>query len=208
MYLINHFFFGGGGGGVVLAAGGGGGVLPFEAAGGGGGGVFPFAGGGGGTFDPVVVAAGFGGVCAFGASFPAGEVALGAYFLASLGASFFCSAGLAPVAAGFLSPAFLSPALVSAGFLASVVAVCAACSFSSVSFPFLCLPESRTVSSGSISVTTPAATVFPPSLNANLTPLVIVNGKWSLALTLRLSPGLAILTFSGKKISAAVSAVL
>lgn len=76
------------------------------------------------------------------------------------------------------------------------------------SFPFLCLPESKTVSSGKISVTTPAATVLPPSLKANLAPFVIVNGKWSFALTLRLSPGFAILTFSGRKISAAVSAVL
>jgi hypothetical protein len=57
-------------------------------------------------------------------------------------------------------------------------------------------------------VTTPAATVFPPSLRANLTPLVIVNGKCNLARTFKLSPGLAILTFSGRKISAAVSAVL
>lgn len=49
-------------------------------------------------------------------------------------------------------------------------------------------------------MTTPAATVFPPSLKANLTPLVIVSGKCNLALTFKLSPGLAILTLSGKKI--------
>ena len=72
----------------------------------------------------------------------------------------------------------------------------------------LCLPESKGVSSGRTSVTTPAATVFPPSLKANLHPLVIVNGKWSLALIFKLSPGLAILTDSGKKISTAESAVL
>lgn len=79
---------------------------------------------------------------------------------------------------------------------------------STFSFPFLCLPESKTVSSGRISVTTPAATVFPPYLSANLAPLVMVNGKCNLALTFKLSPGLAILIFSGRKISAAVSAVL
>lgn len=159
---------------MVFPAGGGGGTLPL-AAGGGGGGVFPLAGGGGGTFDPVAIVAGLGGVCPFGAYFPAGEVAFGAYFLASFGAVFE-SATFAPVA-GFLSPAFLSPALVSAGFLASVAVVVAACIFSTASFPFLCLPVSKTVSSGRISVTTPAATVFPPSLKANLVPLVMVNGK-------------------------------
>ena len=50
--------------------------------------------------------------------------------------------------------------------------------------------------------------VLPPSLKANLDPLVIVRGKLSLALTVKLSPGLAILTPSGRHISAAVSAVL
>jgi hypothetical protein len=64
------------------------------------------------------------------------------------------------------------------------------------------------VVSGKISVTTPAAMVLPPSLNANLEPFSIVRGKLSLALIVRLSPGLAILTPSGKAISAAVSAVL
>lgn len=182
------------GGGGVFPAGGGGVVLPA-----GGGGTFPLVAGGGGTLAPVVVAAGFGGVWPFGAYFPAGEVAFGAYFLASFGASF--------LSAAFLSPAF--PAgLVSAGFLASVPGVVAVVAAGVSVFPFLCLPESKTVSSGKISVTTPAATVFPPSLKANLAPLVIVNGKWSFALTLTLSPGLAILMFSGRKISAAVSAVL
>ena len=64
------------------------------------------------------------------------------------------------------------------------------------------------VSSGRVSVTTPAAIVFPPSLKANLEPFEIVNGKWSLILTAKLSPGLAIFVFSGNSISAAVSAVL
>jgi hypothetical protein len=50
--------------------------------------------------------------------------------------------------------------------------------------------------------------VFPPSLRANLDPLLIVMGKLSLALMVRLSPGLAIFTPSGRHISAAVSAVL
>lgn len=126
-------------------------------------------------------------------------MAFGASFLASFGASF--------LSAAFLSPA-LPAGLVSAGFLASVAVVVAAGVSAAFSFPFLCLPESKTVSYGKISVTTPAATVLPPSLKANLAPLVIVNGKWSLALTLRLSPGFAILMFSGRKISAAVSAVL
>lgn len=95
-------------------------------------------------------------------------MAFGAYFLASFGASF--------LSAAFLSPAF--PAgLVSAGFLASVPGVVAVVAAGVSVFPFLCLPESKTVSSGKISVTTPAATVFPPSLKANLAPLVIVNGK-------------------------------
>ncbi len=70
------------------------------------------------------------------------------------------------------------------------------------------LPESRTVYYGKIYVTTPAATVLPPYLKANLQPFVIVKGKCNLALTFKLSPGLAILTLSGKKIYAAVSEVL
>ncbi len=74
--------------------------------------------------------------------------------------------------------------------------------------PFLCLPKSNSVFSGKISVTTPAAIVFPPYLSANLAPLTIVSGKCNFNLILRLSPGLAILTPSGKQISAAVSAVL
>jgi hypothetical protein len=73
---------------------------------------------------------------------------------------------------------------------------------------FFGFPKSKTVSSGKILVTTPAAIVFPPSLKANLAPLTIVNGKLSLALIVILSPGFAILTPSGRQISAAVSAVL
>lgn len=46
-------------------------------------------------------------------------------------------------------------------------------------------------------MTIPAAIVFPPSLKANLAPLLIVNGKFNLILTETLSPGFAILTFSG-----------
>ena len=46
-------------------------------------------------------------------------------------------------------------------------------------------------------MTTPAAIVLPPSLKANLDPLVIVKGKCSLALIDKLSPGLAIFVFSG-----------
>ena len=69
-------------------------------------------------------------------------------------------------------------------------------------------PAFISVLSGRISVTTPAAIVFPPSLKANLEPLVIVNGKWSLALIDKLSPGFAIFVFSGSSIYAAVSAVL
>ena len=57
-------------------------------------------------------------------------------------------------------------------------------------------------------MTIPAAIVFPPSLRANLDPFSIVKGKLSLALIVRLSPGLAILTPSGRQIYAAVSAVL
>jgi hypothetical protein len=73
---------------------------------------------------------------------------------------------------------------------------------------FLGFPKSNSVVSGSISVTIPAAIVFPPSLKANLDPFVIVMGKLSLALIVKLSPGLAIFTPSGRAISAAVSAVL
>lgn len=49
-------------------------------------------------------------------------------------------------------------------------------------------------------MTTPAAIVLPPSLRANLDPLVMVNGKCNLALIETLSPGLAILVFSGSSI--------
>lgn len=57
-------------------------------------------------------------------------------------------------------------------------------------------------------MTIPAAIVFPPSLSANRDPLSMVMGKLSLALMVRLSPGFAIFTPSGRQISAAVSAVL
>lgn len=70
------------------------------------------AGGGGGTLPPVVEA-GFGGVWVFGAYFPAGEVAFGAYFLASFGAVLESAA----LVSAFLSPAFLSPAFLSAGLV-------------------------------------------------------------------------------------------
>ena len=62
------------------------------------------------------------------------------------------------------------------------------------SLTFLGFPKSSTVVSGRISVTIPAAIVFPPSLKANLDPLEMVMGKFNLALMVRLSPGLAILT--------------
>jgi hypothetical protein len=50
--------------------------------------------------------------------------------------------------------------------------------------------------------------VLPPSLKANLDPFSIVIGKLSLALMVKLSPGFAILTPSGRQMSHAVSAVL
>ena len=49
-------------------------------------------------------------------------------------------------------------------------------------------------------MTIPAAIVFPPSLSANLDPFSMVRGKLSLALMVRLSPGFAILTPSGRQI--------
>jgi len=55
---------------------------------------------------------------------------------------------------------------------------------------------------------TPAATVLPPSLTANLYPTTIGSGKCSLRPTVKLSPGIAISTFSGKVTSTAQSAVL
>ena len=216
-----HFFFGGGGGGVValpagFGGGGGGAVFPAAGLGGGGGGaVFPAAGLGGGGGGAVFPAgAGFGGALVsglgalsafFGSSFPAGFLAsLGASlasfppatgFFASFDESFFGSAGLAR-SAGLASSADLAP---SAG-LASVGGA-------SLGFlpPF---PALTYVLSGRISVTTPAAIVLPPSLRANLDPLVMVNGKCNFALIEILSLGLAILVFSGSSISTAVSAVL
>ena len=77
-----------------------------------------------------------------------------------------------------------------------------------MAFTFLGFPKSSSVVSGSTSVTIPAAMVFPPSLSANRDPFVMVMGKFSFALIVRLSPGLAIFTPSGRAISTAVSAVL
>jgi len=88
---------------------------------------------------------------------------------------------LASLAGVFAPPAFGSVGLAS---------VCAA----GVSLTFLGLPKSSTVVSGKICVTIPAAIVLPPSLSANLEPLSMVMGKLSLALMVKLSPGLAILT--------------
>lgn len=197
--------FGGGGGGVFVA------VVPVvvvvPAFGGGGGGVLvvpAFEGGGGGTFEPVVVVvvleAGFGGgVWPFGGLFAASFAGSFAGLLAaSFAGSLDFSSFLSPA---FLSPAFLSPGLVSAGFVSTGFGA-------SVAFFLTTFPVSNTVFYGKIYVTTPAATVFPPSLKANLAPFTIVNGKFNLALIFKLSPGFAILTPSGRHISAAVSAVL
>lgn len=184
----------GGGGGVFV--GGGGGVFPAVGVGGvfpadegafaaGGGGVFPVGGGvvfaadGGGAFP-----AGGGGVFPVaGGDFDVGEVAGLVELFASLGGA------LVPVALG-------------SAVLASV------CAGAGVYLTFLGFPKSRTVVSGKICVTIPAAIVFPPSLRANLEPLSIVIGKFNFALIVKLSPGLAILRPSGRQISAAVSAVL
>lgn len=203
-----------GGGGGVLPAGGGGGVFP---AGGGGGDVLP--GGGGG----VLVAGLAGEEAGGGGVFPAGgggtlPVAGGGGVLvpgavvAGLGALF------APVEAGaLLSALFAPPALGSAfpgalplspALAASPVGGVVAAGVWLTAFTFFGFPKSSSVVSGNISVTRPAATVLPPSLRANLEPLVMVMGKFSLALIVKLSPGLAIFTFYGRQISAAVSAVL
>lgn len=152
---------------------------------GGGGGAFPAGLGGGGGAFPV----GFGGG---GGAFPfagggggvlpaglAGDAALGAYF-----------------AAGFFESAFGASVLAAGvGGGASV-------------FFWGCLLALITVFSGRISVTTPAAIVFPPSLKANLAPFAIVSGKCNFPLIVTLSPGLAILVLSGNSISTEVSAVL
>ncbi len=177
----------GGGGGAVLPpaglGGGGGGVaLPAVGLGGGGGVVFP-AGGLGGDLASV-----FGALSAFlGYYFAAGFLAsLGASLvwivfgtlLESVFASFLPSAGLAPSAGLPPSAGLFYPTTASLGFFP----------------PF---PVFISVLSGRIYVTTPAAIVFPPSLKANLEPLVIVNGKCNLAFIDKLSPGLAIFVFSG-----------
>ena len=60
-----------------------------------------------------------------------------------------------------------------------------------------CLLALMIVVSGRISVTTPAAIVFPPSLNANLAPFEIVSGKCNFPLIVTLSPGFAIFVLSG-----------
>jgi hypothetical protein len=175
-----------GGGGGVLPAGGAGGVLPA----GGAGGFLPAGAGGGGVLPAVGLA---------GGALPAGEGAL----VPAAGVP----AGLAPV--GALAACLASPALGALPPLAS------GCTWAGVgaevggaALTFLGLPKSSSVVSGRISVTTPAAMVFPPSLRANLDPFSMVRGKLSFALMVRLSPGLAILTPSARQISAAVSAVL
>lgn len=98
--------------------------------------------------------------------------------LESVFASFLPSAGLAPSTGLAPSAGLAYPATGTAGFFP----------------PF---PAFTSVLSGRISVTTPAAIVLPPSLKANLEPLVMVNGKCNLALIDKLSPGLAIFVFSG-----------
>lgn len=132
-------------------------------------------GGGGGAF-PAGLGGGGGGVFPFAAG-GGGVLAAGLDGDAALGAS--------------LVAAFL----VSYAFVAVVVA--AGVTAGASSFFFGCLLWLITVVSGKISVTTPAAMVFPPSLNANLDPFEIVNGKWSFPLIVTLSPGLAILVLSG-----------
>jgi hypothetical protein len=57
-------------------------------------------------------------------------------------------------------------------------------------------------------VITPAATVLPPSLRANLYPFNSGSGNVSFILAVKLSPGIAICYFSGRVISTATSAVL
>jgi hypothetical protein len=122
---------------------------------------------------------------------PAAVVALGADLESALGAVLaFLSPGL-PAGGGVVVPA--GGVVVAPGVAA---------------LTFFGLPKSSSVVSGRISVTIPAAIVLPPYLKANLDPLVIVIGKLSLALIVRLSPGLAIFTPSGRQISAAVSEVL
>lgn len=185
-----------GGGGGVFPVGGGGGVLPA----GGGGGVLP-AGGGGGVFPAgAVVFPGAG-----GGVLPAG----GGVLVPAAGGAFPAAGGVFPAAgfaADFESPGFAADFPLSAVLAASVAAGVGVVAV--VALTFFGFPKSSSVFSGKTSVTIPAAIVFPPSLRANREPLVIVIGKLSFALIVRLSPGLAILTPSGSAISAAVSAVL
>jgi len=196
----------GGAGGTVLPAGGGGGVLPAGGGGGvfpagGGGGVLPAAGGGGGALP----AAGGGGVFPAGGGgvFPAGGGVLPA------------AGGVLPAAGGVFPAAGLGADLASPGLAAVLAPVAPVAPVAGVPgvppgtiLTFLGFPKSNSVVSGNISVTIPAAIVLPPSLKANLAPLEIVIGKLSLARIVKLSPGFAILIFSGRQISAAVSAVL
>ena len=158
----------------------------------GGGGALPagFAGGGG-----ALPAGGFA-----GAGFPAGAGLAGAGLPA--GAGFPAGAGL-PAGAGFAADL----AALGSG-LASVFGAYWAGVGAGVSFTFFCLPKSSTVSFGRVLVTIPAAIVLPPSLKANREPSMMVIGKCNFALTVRLSPGFAILIPSGRAIYAAVSAVL
>jgi hypothetical protein len=193
----------GGAGGAVFPAGGGGGVFPA----GGGGGVFPAGGAGG-----ALPAGGAGGALPAGGAGGALPAGGGGVFPAGGG-------GVLPAAGGALAvpgvpAAGLAGDLASlAGVLAALGSTLAAAAGSAaggaiVAFTFLGLPKSSSVVSGRISVTIPAAMVLPPSLSAKREPFPMVMGKLSLALMVKLSPGLAILVPSGRQISAAVSAVL
>ncbi len=192
-----------GGGGGVLPAGGGGGVFPAGGGGGvfpaGGGGVFPAGGGGVFPAGGGVFPAGGGVFPAGGGVFPAGEGAFPAGdvlgFAGDL-ASVFPAAGLAALGSALGSTVLACPGWGGTGVPEGFI------------LTLLGFPKSSSVLSGKIWVTIPAAMVFPPSLSANLDPLSMVMGKFSLAFIVRLSPGFAILTPSGRQISAAVSAVL
>ena len=170
--MVYHFFFGGGGGGFTPFGGGGGGVLPAGFPGGGGGTFAPGFPGGGGAF-PAGLGAWVG--------FPGWDAGLGADFAWVLGA-YFPPAFFSSFFASTFGSSFFSAAGVWLGF------------------PFFTFPKSSSVSSGRISVTTPAAMVLPPSLKANLDPFSMVSGKWSLALMVRLSPGFPNLVPSGRRI--------
>lgn len=209
--------FGGGGGGVLVPAGfaggggGGGVVFPAGLGGAGGGGVFPAGVGLGadlgasdflGSYLPEGFFASFGAL--FGSFLPS---AAGLLSFAPLLASFFVSAGLVPV--GFApSPGFAPWVPATGAPVAGAPGVPGVPGTPGFGFLFWCLSGLMIVDSGRISVTTPAAIVLPPYLNANLDPLLITIGKCNLALIDKLSPGFAILVFSGNYISTAVSAVL